>query len=755
MKEYTKRDSCMTMEEVIERNTGMSLKAFLTPQPNPYIHNMDRAVEFFKKKVNDAAEEKEILQIKIVGDYDADGMNASAILYDAIISYLKANSLAEYAEVSVRLPRRYSEGYGLSKKIIDESESGLIITVDNGIAAIDAIKKAKDKGIDVIILDHHLSGEELPCADIIVDPHCEGMSTFKHYCGAGLAYRFAEMLITNKDLLDKLLVLAGIATVADVVPLIGANRYLVRQSLKLINRGIATSGVLALVRKMRLEKITAEDYGYKIGPVCNASGRLLDDGAMDIFHLLSQELDVFALDYDEQLLKLHALADTVIERNVDRRRITEEALERSDALISQQCLADDAVYIIYDTQVSEGVMGIVAGKLAEKYMRPVIVFAHAQDGEKLKGSGRTYGNIHLKNQVLDPCKEYFFAYGGHAGAAGMTIPEKNLMLFRNKVRKLDIPVLYREKRILYDLEVTKEEIPELYEKMEFFAPFGEGNPEPVFFIRNLELSPVRGKFYEQNGSDGKSIKLFTMPYPSSGYQMAAEYLLMDAPKKIDMTFEVYTIYSHGKEHTVCLQAAERRIPITHSQKIKGASMKSTLPLKACPGTVVPIIFASSILTFPSMIAAFIGKENLTALKFLNTSYWFQKENFYYSIGAIFYIAMIIGFSFYYAEIIFNPTEVAMDLKKKGANVYSIRPGKETAAYLHKKSNEVVLIGAVGLCVIAMVPAVLSGIWHLSGIAFLGTSIVITVGVSLEFRTQCIAKSQNGKYSSMLEKGGIF
>ena len=111
------------------------------------------SVEFFKKKVNDAAEEKEILQIKIVGDYDADGMNASAILYDAIISYLKANSLAEYAEVSVRLPRRYSEGYGLSKKIIDESESGLIITVDNGIAAIDAIKKAKDKGIDVIILD--------------------------------------------------------------------------------------------------------------------------------------------------------------------------------------------------------------------------------------------------------------------------------------------------------------------------------------------------------------------------------------------------------------------------------------------------------------------------------------------------------------------------------------------------------------------------------------------------------------------------
>lgn len=274
-------------------------------------------------------------------------------------------------------------------------------------------------------------------------------------------------------------------------------------------------------------------------------------------------------------------------------------------------------------------------------------------------------------------------------------------------------------------------------------------------VASLAGELIRKK-YDFNGSS--LILLFNIlaSYPSdalSVYQtmISEKQIAYKVISSILIVLFVIALFAY----TVCLQAAERRIPITHSQKIKGASMKSTLPLKACPGTVVPIIFASSILTFPSMIAAFIGKENLTALKFLNTSYWFQKENFYYSIGAIFYIAMIIGFSFYYAEIIFNPTEVAMDLKKKGANVYSIRPGKETAAYLHKKSNEVVLIGAVGLCVIAMVPAVLSGIWHLSGNAFLGTSIVITVGVSLEFRTQCIAKSQNGKYSSMLEKGGIF
>lgn len=218
------------------------------------------------------------------------------------------------------------------------------------------------------------------------------------------------------------------------------------------------------------------------------------------------------------------------------------------------------------------------------------------------------------------------------------------------------------------------------------------------------------KKYDFNGSS--LILLFNIlaSYPSdalSVYQtmISGKQMVHKVISSILIVLFVIALFAY----TVCLQAAERRIPITHSQKIKGTSMKSTLPLKACPGTVVPIIFASSILTFPSMIAAFIGKENLTALKFLNTSYWFQKDNFYYSIGAIFYIAMIIGFSSYYAEIIFNPTEVAMDLKKKGANIYSIRPGKETAAYLHKKSNEVVLIGAVGLCVIAMVPAVLSGI----------------------------------------------
>ena len=249
-------------------------------------------------------------------------------------------------------------------------------------------------------------------------------------------------------------------------------------------------------------------------------------------------------------------------------------------------------------------------------------------------------------------------------------------------------------------------------------------------VASLAGELIRKK-YDFNGSS--LILLFNIlaSYPSdalSVYQtmISEKQIAYKVISSILIVLFVIALFAY----TVCLQAAERRIPITHSQKIKGASMKSTLPLKACPGTVVPIIFASSILTFPSMIAAFIGKENLTALKFLNTSYWFQKENFYYSIGAIFYIAMIIGFSFYYAEIIFNPTEVAMDLKKKGANVYSIRPGKETAAYLHKKSNEVVLIGAVGLCVIAMVPAVLSGIWHLSGIAFLGTSIVIAVGLSL-------------------------
>lgn len=178
-------------------------------------------------------------------------------------------------------------------------------------------------------------------------------------------------------------------------------------------------------------------------------------------------------------------------------------------------------------------------------------------------------------------------------------------------------------------------------------------------------------------------------------------------------------------------------------------MQSSIPLKLCPGTVVPIIFASSILTFPGMIGAFLNKSGEKWLSFFNTNAWFDPQNLQYTIGALLYIALIIAFSFYYASIIFNPIEVSADLKKRGASVMKIRPGKETSDYLRKKSNETVGIGSIALCLIAFVPILVSAIWSINGIAFLGTSIIITVGVALELRAQVTAKIQGTRKQTYL------
>lgn len=272
--EFNKRTNAKTLAQVIENRTGMTVDAFLHPDPEPYLYGLRESVAFLKQTVGS------ITCIYIFADYDCDGIMSGIILYLSIQEYVKD------IPVQIRFPRRFSEGYGISEKAVDEIPDGsLLLTVDNGITAVTPIQKAKEKGVRVIILDHHLAGDILPDADWIVDPHTETNSAFQDYCGAGLAYRFAkELLPKDHPLLDKLLVFAGIATVADMVPLLGANRYLVQKSLEYINAGIGTDGLRALLRILNVRHITEETYGFLIGPICNASGRILDNGAKDVFH---------------------------------------------------------------------------------------------------------------------------------------------------------------------------------------------------------------------------------------------------------------------------------------------------------------------------------------------------------------------------------------------------------------------------------------------------------------------------------------
>lgn len=263
---FKKRDSCQTVREVVERNTGVNPDTLLHVNRFPYIKNLKEAVALLKEHKNDI--------IHIVADYDVDGICSACIM---IYGLYMAGMRFTY-----RLPHRFSEGYGLSEKIINEIDSGVVITVDNGIAAHSAIRKAKEKGLTVIVTDHHQAVMEnqhaiLPDADIIVDPSVESESEFHDFCGAGIAYQFVQELL-GKEIIE-LMVLAAIATVADVMPLVGVNHQLVKDGIDALNKGYGIPGILSLLQAKNKSVVTEEDFGFYLGPILNAPGRLMDNGS--------------------------------------------------------------------------------------------------------------------------------------------------------------------------------------------------------------------------------------------------------------------------------------------------------------------------------------------------------------------------------------------------------------------------------------------------------------------------------------------
>ena len=314
MKKEWKSNNYNNVRQIVEAHTHMSAEEFLYPQKDPYLHGLKEAVQFVKLKL------RHKVPVHIVGDYDVDGEMSTAILELALETF------GGYP-VHVRLPRRFSEGYGLSMKIIDEISDGLIITVDNGIAALEQVKAAKAKGLSVVVIDHHLpvrnpDTEEiiLPEADYVIDPKAIEGSMFSEYCGAGLAYRFAKALLTEEHpIMNNLLVFASIATVTDMVPLIGDNRTIVKEGLKHINQRDVTFGLQILLDRLKLNHVTEEDYGFLIGPVMNASGRMLDDGPIDVVNMVTSLADPANPEFIRKTMYLHDLADELVERNEKRK----------------------------------------------------------------------------------------------------------------------------------------------------------------------------------------------------------------------------------------------------------------------------------------------------------------------------------------------------------------------------------------------------------------------------------------------------
>lgn len=451
---YIKRNQATTVAEVVELNTGIKAEEFIKPCKLPFIKNIKEAVQMIKE-----AKENNI-PIHIIGDYDCDGVFATAILY---------NGLKQFGlTASTRLPRRFSEGYGLSTKIIDEINDGLVITVDNGIATHEAIKKAKEKGLKVIVTDHHLGVTDdngniiLPDADLIVDAHVDNESEFKDYCGAMIAYRLVSELLGKDD--RDLLTMASIATVCDVMPLVGPNRDVVRAGLMTINKGAGGPGLRTLLSKLRLENIDEDNYGYGIGPCINASGRLYDNGA-------EKALNLFKATGNNPTIPF--MADTLVKNNEKRKETV-----KKDMIIAEKKVSKRPI-VMYDKEFGEGIIGIIAGNLCEKYACPTIVFTDSSKKGILKGSGRSIEGIHLKS-VLDSINDLIVRYGGHAGAAGLSIKEKDLDKFTKAFEEAvgELPELTDD--VFYDLELDVNNASNELKELTKYAPFGEANPKPIY-----------------------------------------------------------------------------------------------------------------------------------------------------------------------------------------------------------------------------------------------------------------------------------
>ncbi len=497
-------------------------------------------LDTIKEAVRTALEFKD-KTVTIVGDYDADGVTSTSILTLAL-------RWCGFKNVKYRIPKRFSEGFGINSTIIDEISEGLVITCDNGVAQVEAIKAAKDKDLTVVILDHHepavIDGKVvLPPADVIVDANAGTKADYCGYCGAGVCLKFAREMFSQTGMSEKLylrlLGLAAIGTVADVMELREENYVFVRNGLKyLLNEGLNTLGTNALVKATGCGKtLTAHDIGFKIGPVINASSRMNDDGAKKVVELLTYE--------GKDMAQAISAAEKLCALNDVRKGAKREGLEKAHRIIEEDCMYGDIPLIINVPDVQEGIIGILAGSLCEEYGVPTIVVTETEPGV-LKGSARSCGNCNIKEE-LDKISELMIRYGGHAGAAGLSLKTENLDEFRSQLNN-NIAETGFEMELsddsYYDIEIEACQIPEMIEALKKYEPFGEGNAPIVFKVNGFDVIP-RGSSYKSFCGDGSIVRLYGKDATAIGFNMAEKLSGYEKPKKADFLGVLSENYFNG------------------------------------------------------------------------------------------------------------------------------------------------------------------------------------------------------------------
>lgn len=448
--------------------------------------DMDRAVDILKEKIEEGK------KIRVIGDYDIDGVNATYILQQGLAGL--------GADVDTDIPDRIKDGYGLNQMLIDralEDDVDTIITCDNGIAAMNEIAYGKENGMTIVVTDHHEvpyleeNGEKkylLPPADAVVDPHradCE--YPFKGLCGAAVAYKLVEVLyrVSGKSeqevghLQESLMENVAIATIGDVMDLVGENRVFVKKGLELL-KTTKNEGLHALMQCTGVDTANLNTYhiGFVIGPCINAGGRL--DTAKRALELLNASNRREAV----------TLAADLKELNDSRKEMTEEGVEEAVRQIESSSWKDDQVLVVYLPECHESIAGIIAGRIKERYYRPTFVLTKGETG--VKGSGRSIEAYDMFAE-MSRCRELFTKFGGHKLAAGLSLEEEKVEVFRKRINELaDLTEEDLQMKVSIDMRLPFPYInEELIRELKILEPFGKGNGKPLFAESKLRVIQPR------------------------------------------------------------------------------------------------------------------------------------------------------------------------------------------------------------------------------------------------------------------------
>ena len=448
--------------------------------------DMDRAVDILKEKIEEGK------KIRVIGDYDIDGVNATYILQQGLAGL--------GADVDTDIPDRIKDGYGLNQMLIDralEDDVDTIITCDNGIAAMNEIAYGKENGMTIVVTDHHEvpyleeNGEKkylLPPADAVVDPHradCE--YPFKGLCGAAVAYKLVEVLyrVSGKSeqevehLQKRLMENVAIATIGDVMDLVGENRVFVKKGLELL-KTTKNEGLHALMQCTGVDTANLNTYhiGFVIGPCINAGGRL--DTAKRALELLNASNRREAV----------TLAADLKELNDSRKEMTEEGVEEAVQQIESSSWKDDQVLVVYLPECHESIAGIIAGRIKERYYRPTFVLTKGETG--VKGSGRSIEAYDMFAE-MSRCRELFTKFGGHKLAAGLSLEEEKIEVFRKRINELaDLTEEDLQMKVSIDMRLPFPYInEELIHELKILEPFGKGNGKPLFAESKLRVIQPR------------------------------------------------------------------------------------------------------------------------------------------------------------------------------------------------------------------------------------------------------------------------